>query len=234
MKKTNWKDAFKEILFIVIGILIAFGINNWWQNRSDRVLEKEYLEALLFDINQNIENLEYTKNKSKERIYKPLENTMEDFVNGELKDNDTSQFLNNIQMAGYFDYFRIRRATYEDLKSSGRFNIINNLALKNELHEYFEKVKYYDFYYEGFYEYKTQNQKFIKSYPFRYHNYDLNNIEKYKPKNKIVDITKLLQDTELENHILLSMVIERWKDRSYDSMIDHAIKIRELLEEEVN
>ena len=42
--------AVGEIILVVIGILIALQINNWNENRKDKILEKEYLNRLLSDI----------------------------------------------------------------------------------------------------------------------------------------------------------------------------------------
>ena len=48
MSRTNaiWRHPLLEGLAVLVGILIAFGIDAWWQERSERVTEQAYLEAL--------------------------------------------------------------------------------------------------------------------------------------------------------------------------------------------
>ena len=50
--------AIGEIILVVIGILIALGINNWNQERKNTSLRKSYLENLKVDLKKDIENLE--------------------------------------------------------------------------------------------------------------------------------------------------------------------------------
>jgi hypothetical protein len=45
------KYAFEEIVLVVIGILIALSINNWNENRKNKLTESEYYCKLLADFN---------------------------------------------------------------------------------------------------------------------------------------------------------------------------------------
>jgi hypothetical protein len=40
-----------EFLVIVVGVLVALGVDSWAGDRADRVLEREYLHRLLDDVN---------------------------------------------------------------------------------------------------------------------------------------------------------------------------------------
>ena len=63
----NWKDLIKygigEILLVVIGILIALQINNWNENKNQRLHEIELVNLLITDLNdrkaENIRDREY-------------------------------------------------------------------------------------------------------------------------------------------------------------------------------
>ena len=41
---TRWRWLFWETLIIVIGVLIAFAVNDYWSDRQDRQLELQYLK----------------------------------------------------------------------------------------------------------------------------------------------------------------------------------------------
>ncbi|RED44567.1 hypothetical protein DFQ10_103254 [Winogradskyella eximia] len=52
------KYAFGEIILVVIGILIALQINNWNENRKDRIKEQVVLKQLQEDYQENLIQLE--------------------------------------------------------------------------------------------------------------------------------------------------------------------------------
>ena len=51
------KYAIGEIILIVVGILIALQINDWYQARQDRQLERAYLALLQQDLADDIADL---------------------------------------------------------------------------------------------------------------------------------------------------------------------------------
>ena len=63
----NWKDLIKygvgEVLLVVIGILIALQINNWNENKKQRLHEIELVNLLITDLNdrkaENVRDREY-------------------------------------------------------------------------------------------------------------------------------------------------------------------------------
>ena len=54
----NWKDLIKygvgEVLLVVIGILIALQINNWNENKKQRLHEIELVNLLITDLNSKV------------------------------------------------------------------------------------------------------------------------------------------------------------------------------------
>ena len=50
--------AVGEIALVVIGILIALQINNWNEERKDRIIEQEYLIGLRAEFEYNFRDLE--------------------------------------------------------------------------------------------------------------------------------------------------------------------------------
>ena len=104
--------AIGEIVLVVVGILIALQINTWNEERKERVLEKNYLESLLIDLNRDriqlswrIETLEW---HVKMRNYM-LEN---------VEENDIEKFLDYYITLGTILQFNSETPTYDDLKAS--------------------------------------------------------------------------------------------------------------------
>mgnify|MGYP001819031635 CR=1 FL=1 len=52
MPKINWGQAASEALLILVGILLALAADAWWEERSERLQEREYLEALASELDQ--------------------------------------------------------------------------------------------------------------------------------------------------------------------------------------
>jgi hypothetical protein len=52
MRRINWGQAAGEALLILFGILLALGAEAWWEERSERREEHEYLEALAGELEE--------------------------------------------------------------------------------------------------------------------------------------------------------------------------------------
>ncbi len=128
--------AIGEIILVVIGILIALSINNWNQDRLNKNEAQIYLKAIKTDLNRdtlslsnlvkNIEkeltNLEAIKNKLQDERIVIQQNTA-----------FTSSLLST------FSYVP-QKTTFDDLKSSGKFNLIENQQIKDTLLSYYNYI----------------------------------------------------------------------------------------------
>lgn len=43
----SWRTSLRDMVLIVVSILIAFGLDAWWEGQQDRAREQRHLEALL-------------------------------------------------------------------------------------------------------------------------------------------------------------------------------------------
>lgn len=124
--------AFGEIVLVVIGILIALQINNWNENRKNRITEADYYCRILddFELNEKIidKNYELTTNRIKltKALIKDL-NTIP---------NDRSEILNKFIAALRHDASLPSNITFEDLTSSGQLKLLSDIKLKNRLIEH--------------------------------------------------------------------------------------------------
>lgn len=60
----QWPRLAAEFLVIVVGVLVALGVDQWAQDRRDRSLEAEYLERLLEDLRYDLEELVFIRGQS--------------------------------------------------------------------------------------------------------------------------------------------------------------------------
>ncbi|MBK9737565.1 MAG: hypothetical protein IPO92_22455 [Saprospiraceae bacterium] len=56
------KYVIGEIVLVMIGILLAVQLNNWNENRKNRIFEKEILSQIRSNLEKNKENLNGIKN----------------------------------------------------------------------------------------------------------------------------------------------------------------------------
>ncbi|MGB5169809.1 MAG: DUF6090 family protein [Eudoraea sp.] len=123
--------AIGEILLVVIGILIALGINNWNQQIKDDKLGKDLLVRIRRDLAQDTLNFRATinfNNKVRDEL-KELLVTLYDGV-------DRKEQVQ--QMSGIWDKaldqsFSPNDNTYRNIVSSGTLGLIKNLKLKEEI-----------------------------------------------------------------------------------------------------
>ena len=58
LEPVNWKYAVGEVSLIVVGVLIALGVDAWWERREERVTERAYVQQLLADARENQRRIE--------------------------------------------------------------------------------------------------------------------------------------------------------------------------------
>ncbi|SNS51124.1 hypothetical protein SAMN05421640_0457 [Ekhidna lutea] len=127
----KWPEYLLEILVITIGILGAFTLNNWNENRKQRADEQrmlyEILDNLKEDRSQLLKAETQLSNSVKSISYMrsgDLQNMNEDTLSKHL-----ALFIN------FYKYYPIDNA-YETLKTSS-ISISNN-ELKNDISKYYE------------------------------------------------------------------------------------------------
>lgn len=132
------KYAIGEIVLVVIGIMIAVNINNWNQEQKDRNLEADYYCRLLEDVNQDevkmteqiliIEGRKEGANAMLSMLLKP----------DILLDSLSTLILSSVQGNDY--KIKVTSSAYDDIKSSGKLNILKDLALKKSIITYMDNM----------------------------------------------------------------------------------------------
>lgn len=134
--RKNWIKYGFETLVVVIGILMAFALNNWNENRIGNKLEKQYLERLAKDLkadttyyNDRIASSEYLINYHREFIRK-MHQTQKSF--NEVQDLFSNLTWNSEQLT-------VQNVTYIELTNSGNLDILKNQDFKEGMIQYYRK-----------------------------------------------------------------------------------------------
>ena len=123
------KYAIGEIVLVIIGILIALGINENVKNRNNLELRDLYIIQLNDEVERNINDLRDIKNGTNEML-KELDTLRSLLVN---KEYDSSKlFLKSYTLYGAYQ-FSPNMVTYENLKFSGDLKLFSDLNLRNSI-----------------------------------------------------------------------------------------------------
>ena len=132
-KENNWKhklgEIVIEILIIVFAVSVSIWLHNWSQKRHDEKEEKEFFIGLKEDLEVDITNMTNC-NVFYENTLKGIRYFLE-IGNGMTPNQDSINkysgiFFNSIELDPHI-------GRYEGLKSSGKFEIIENKELLNNI-----------------------------------------------------------------------------------------------------
>ncbi|PCJ25754.1 MAG: hypothetical protein COA96_06930 [SAR86 cluster bacterium] len=130
MSKSSIRYALREITLIVLGILIAFAINNWNEQRQyekhERLLLNE-IHSSLIRYRELIDNFYTPRLELKETSIAKLTN-----LAGEGARIDEAEFVELIRRSRIDFIFRFDTGAYDALKISG-FDKLSNNALRANL-----------------------------------------------------------------------------------------------------
>ena len=128
--------AVGEIILVMIGILLAVQIDDWNEYKNARAKEKEYLGRI-------VENLVQDSLMIENRIifYKVVQNyglnTLAYLEDDEIRGISHEELLISSFHAGQIMTLIFTSPTYEELKSAGELNLIQDVSLRNEMDAYY-------------------------------------------------------------------------------------------------
>lgn len=133
--------AIGEIILVVIGILIALGINNWNQKNSDRKIEKDYISSLIEDAKTDLSNFENAIALNEQRV-KILDSLSSKCFNYNSKDNkDPELMIWYVSSLKYPDFIAQTERTLSQLKNSGGMRFIKDKNKIDAIIEYENSFK---------------------------------------------------------------------------------------------
>jgi hypothetical protein len=126
-----------EIILLVIGILIALEINDSNANRINEQLEISYLSAIQGNLKEDIKDLELRLEKDSLHLdsYTQL---IKAFTSDSIKSNESALKL-IIRNSAIINYFNPQNTVFEEMKSSGRLNLIRLDSLRFAILEYYNR-----------------------------------------------------------------------------------------------
>ena len=124
-----WNRVFIEATAIVASILVAFTIDAWWQERTDRIVEVSYLQALQDDLRRSLEFLNEDEAVQQRQV---------EYLKSLLSTNSDTRYSDELRRwidDGLFDVgtYQPQISALRDLESSGQTKIIRNPDIRRAL-----------------------------------------------------------------------------------------------------
>jgi len=134
--RKEWFRYGFETLAVIVGILVAFALDNWNEERKQQIQETRYLESLVADL---LADSAYYNRRigDSERVitdnsYSIQQMYLEQADLAEVKDLISSNNWNSEQLT-------TQNSSYVDLTNSGSLSIISNQGLKESIINYYRE-----------------------------------------------------------------------------------------------
>ena len=136
-----WLRVFVEGVVIVGSILLAFGLQAWWEGREETKSERDYLARIVADLVETRENI-----VGRSEHYRMLlghgEAVLPVLTGGRPLPPDTLGFLASVLQATRMVEPVVARSAYDDLISTGNLRVIRNDGLRGALSEFYGGIEY--------------------------------------------------------------------------------------------
>ena len=214
--------AIGEILLVVIGILIALQVNNWNDQRRDRLKSIEFHQRMIDDLDLIIKSSKGETDRASE-VTSSLSRSVEILERGSV--NDSTREILDFALNNYYQMVRLNTvlSSYDEMKSSGQISLINSADLRKKISGY---VSYHNAIAKIFDQLASKvNQATIMN------RYITTRVSAEMRDNSIsYDFEDLASDRELIN--TLSSFALHWQTKMYfsRSLVEQAEKLKEHIE----
>jgi len=137
---TRWRWLFWETLIIVLGVLIAFAVNDYWSDRQDRELELLYLKRLFSDLKTDEAWVTGYLEGPLKLKFKAMDAIAPVVRGRDPVPEDVDTFLLNVTLGGLGgaspNYF-VNTTTFEDLKATGNLPLIRDTDFRSKINGYY-------------------------------------------------------------------------------------------------
>jgi uncharacterized protein DUF6090 len=129
IKGFNWKYALGETFLIVIGVTIALAASSWYEDQNDRRTEVEYIGRLHAALANDISRF-----SNFEKVLEVKADTLKALLTKDanlLLSDGASNFMSNLRYSEYKTLPESNTATFDELKSTGKFALIRDPSLRD-------------------------------------------------------------------------------------------------------
>lgn len=127
--KIDWRSKFIDLLIVIIGITIAFKLNNWNESIKSDTAGKEYIASFYNENKENRENL-VAAIKFSETNKRDLDTLKAILLSKDYSDNRIKTLTAGMMAIANYTPSTI---TMQNISSSGEFDLIKDIELRKNL-----------------------------------------------------------------------------------------------------
>jgi len=133
IREQNWFTVIIEILIVVIGIFLGLQVTEWGQERQNREREREYLQRVAQDLDQD-----YTQLIAATKFANFRGNEAKYLLNSrDFNTVDPCRFVYSLFTSVFFLVPTMARQTFDEMVSSGGLTLIQNNVVKDAMGKYY-------------------------------------------------------------------------------------------------
>ncbi len=127
-----------EIIIVIIGISIAFGLSNWGESRKEVLMGDEFVRTMINDLKSDSAAFVYQIANVEENISN-VESFMDMCRRKGFEEDSVQWYVGNFMNR---NNWLINSNTYEILKSGGKLEIISDFDLRSDI-SFFYRIRTY-------------------------------------------------------------------------------------------
>lgn len=208
-----WRSYFIELLVVFIGVMSAFLLSNWGENRRDQTLEENYLMSIYSDLEEDYLSLDENISTMTEHL-RILDKFLFEKGQGWSEDSTSVVIANSLALIK----FSGKSSTYESMKYSGHLSLIDEFELRNQIVDYYESYSVTDLLEETYTFWITQSLS-----PFYVENFDMFSFEFIRPED--------VEEVPFQNRMFGYRVLLQQNLNAYRDLRDSNVQLHELLRE---
>jgi len=136
IRQHDWSAVVVEIIVVIVGLMLAFQLDRWWEYRGERAQEAEYVKRLISDIEGDVPEIDYAISLAE------LRRDMGDLLIAASRDPEAAVavpvlFLAAVRQAGFTYTPKLNSHTFEDLRSTGNMRLLLDVGIKDGLYDYY-------------------------------------------------------------------------------------------------
>jgi len=132
-RKQDWFTVMVEIIIVVLGVFIGLQVNNWNEARQHQNSEAKYLDRFADEIEMTIAQIRDERAFSQDAVG-TIENFTAQLFRSSATDEELVSAANDFLTTGaLFANFKPNRTTFDDLITTGNFDIIGDETIQRSL-----------------------------------------------------------------------------------------------------
>ena len=136
IRKQDWSVLFLELVVVVVGLMLAFQLDRWWEGQADRSHERDYINRLITEVQDDVEQISFAMELAEVRQgFGDL--LIEAAADPLVAERQPAMFLVAVAQAPFTYTPSLTSHAFEELRSTGGMGLIRSTEIKSALYDYY-------------------------------------------------------------------------------------------------